>query len=1748
MRENSYLNQVCGKYLLYPKNVNRITEGGARLKNKLKLSTETKPLVTIITVCLNSEKTIEDAIRSVINQTYDNIEYIIIDGASKDHTISILVNYDKYIDYYISEPDNGLYNAINKGLSLATGKYVLILNSDDWYTEDCVETLLNEKYRNNADIVSSLAYIVSQDKEIKRIAGLIPFDESIRLRMTLRHETMLIPSKIYNAVGYYDEQFKVIADFEFVIRLYDACYYIYEVPKPLHYHRDTGISHKNKKQLQEERYLLLEKQFPDINKNDLSILADRKKLFLYAKPDKLLYYKKLLSKYKSQMSFVKAILSFLKFVSTTYINHIEQYKDLYIQHKTLLDSQIANDNSEISQNNKVSIYWNAENVEILQSIDDYETSKYSKDTLKVSANKSSLKVLTLSSLASDGAGTGTLRRINALRNIGVDARLISFVSNQEESYLGRLIPVIKSIDNNKPGKVWDFVREKAVLPAKQESGYCAKELFSLTDSIIDYRQLDTLFKKYDIIHLHWCVGMVDYIKGMDVLSNQSVVWTLADMNPFTGGCHYSFGCDEYKNECKKCPQLGKESDLAHKHWKIKKHFIDNIDIQFICPSNWLATKAKESSLLRNKKVHIIKNALPINKLRPHDKKAARKLLGLPIDKKLILFGATNITNYRKGIDLLQQALNTFRNEYDAKNVELVTFGRGKVNFDLKKHNLGHVKTEEELSVIYSAADIYLFTSREDNAPLTAGESLLCGTPVVGFSVGYLPEIIQHKVTGYLSGNFNTLDLAYGIDWALKNICVDNNIANKCRQTAVETHEPNTTALRHKRLYDQIITEKKEKNYKTISNNIKTLDMTVHIIIPCLSMADQIDETIQSIIYQTANPNIYMYLLDKGSKAHTINVANKWNYIISCDKKIKPFRSCNVALLRNFNSSNIESILQIACEYNIEPNSYIGLVSPGDLLDIDAFETIWEHINIDESINIIDVLNKKPINIYNSEISKDINNESFKIYQQLKQFGVLARKRYVFKKSYYITKNNKKTTNENDEQLSKAKNTINDTQLPALINDENIRGKNKSLTHEKNFIIKTYPNLSIFKKNIDTTKKLRVCIATMEIFGPQLTGGIATTYYYLARSLANDGHEVDILLLNGPQCQNKTIEYWINYYNNLGIKLIPLEISNIDMCIFSKRWHRLYYSFYQWLSEQKTYDIVHTSEFRGCACYALAAKRSGLAFTKTLFVVKTSSPYIWNRFYQKLPIENLDMFGLMGAEQATVELADIVIGGSAHLLSFMEFIGYRMPMGRLFVQPNIIDMSNIQVDDKRNIKSDLIYSNEIVYFGRLEQRKGLEIFCEALDKLVYNNCLPKKVTFLGKHGVKLPQLTNQPDQNNITYINNRATKWPFKIEIIDNYNQHQANQYLVDEPRIAIMPSIIENSSMAVYETLYHKIPFIATATGGTPELIHPDDRKYCLCKPDPISLAKKIENVLTKGCKIPRCSFDNKKNVLEWKNFHDHIGQYIKKNGNPNIIANEVKSHNYLISNASNNHATQKHGLIIAYFGDIENLSNIFLYLDNMIKPGFDCILVMVSKLSNDDEEIKNLINLHTNLNVLIENVISQSLGQIFNTGAKILTENGVDYCTFIRSDIHVLKSNFLKTIRNVFKNNKISLCASFYKRITNNKTQTIMPLINDICLGIIDKSAICGDVITIQNNELFQLNGFSEEYGLDGIVQEIYAKMILNDKNALLVPISLYLEYPDKSLIRLSKDSGIVNSIFPLLERTNYYTKRLILLSLNAN
>lgn len=746
--------KITRRFLRYPDLTgNRQAEGGLRLTGQPIAGTLDTPLVSVITVCFNAAATIEQTLRSVQAQTYGAVEHIVVDGASTDGTIDILRRHEGRLAYYVSEPDDGLYYAMNKGLELAQGDYILILNADDWYAEHCLRTLLDAQVTANADFVSALANYIDDAGHITHLQPSFPFDAGIYFRMPLRHETMLVPAWIYDIEGPYDTRYLINADRALTTRLFARGYKHYEVPEPLMCFRNSGVSSTQMDALEKERARMLARYFPGLSPSDLATLSRLDTLT----PDRL-----------SQ-------------IARSYTRPL------------FCDAARALAADRRARGDKA---WQSATPEMFGTL----------SSIQHRVLEEPLNIATLITSDHGGAGIGSLRRVEALRRSGHNAEVYCLFNKTNLPYVDQLAPRIDGGRRASSKAVHEAWREAAVLSRSEEPALSANELFSKTGTVVDFRTTRPVFEAADIVHMHWVSGVLDY-ENADQLADRPVVWTLADMNAFTGGCHYSEGCEGYRHECRDCPLLGGASDLAHRNWQIKRDAYAKIpDLHVICPSQWLADCARESSLLGDRPVHMIPNALPVRRFTPTNRLVARRRLGLPLNARLVAFGADNLGNRRKGGDILRDAVGQLKKMGKADGVEGLFFGANTLDLGIPAHSMGHVSDEVRMSLIYSAADVFAFPSREDNAPLTVAEALLSGAPVVGFPVGNVPELVSHLDTGYIAVYEDAADFARGLAWALKAPNLPSTLERRLRgHLRTRRHnDPDIAVARHIALYQALL--------------------------------------------------------------------------------------------------------------------------------------------------------------------------------------------------------------------------------------------------------------------------------------------------------------------------------------------------------------------------------------------------------------------------------------------------------------------------------------------------------------------------------------------------------------------------------------------------------------------------------------------------------------------------------------------------------------------------------------------------------------------------------------------------------------------------------------------------------------------------------------------------------------------------------------------------------------------------------
>lgn len=391
------------------------------------------------------------------------------------------------------------------------------------------------------------------------------------------------------------------------------------------------------------------------------------------------------------------------------------------------------------------------------------------------------------------SGNAALRLHSAMLEAGIDSTMLSLsadVSGERIRHLHNVYQIISFFDE----KILRYLTRKAV----KKFG-----LFSfpvLGSNISNKNQI----RNADIIYLHWINGgflNLHSIKKL-VKLNKPVVFFMHDMWTITGGCHHSFQCEKYKEECNRCQIFSeqKENDLSRIEFVRKARLLASFNnFYFIAPSTWLYNCTKQSKLTVDKPVFYIPNIIDNKLFKPFGKALAKQILNINTDKTVISFGAISVNSPYKGLDYLKSALRLLEAKLEVDKCLILVFGSAcdkqmseDIPYEIKF--LGKLRDDLSTVITYNASDVFIAPSLADNLPTTVMESLCCGTPVVGFNVGGIPDMISHKVNGYLAKYKDAEDLSTGIMY-----CLENNIHGKL----LPVFEPDNVIKKHLDLFGSL---------------------------------------------------------------------------------------------------------------------------------------------------------------------------------------------------------------------------------------------------------------------------------------------------------------------------------------------------------------------------------------------------------------------------------------------------------------------------------------------------------------------------------------------------------------------------------------------------------------------------------------------------------------------------------------------------------------------------------------------------------------------------------------------------------------------------------------------------------------------------------------------------------------------------------------------------------------------------------
>lgn len=361
-----------------------------------------------------------------------------------------------------------------------------------------------------------------------------------------------------------------------------------------------------------------------------------------------------------------------------------------------------------------------------------------------------MKILCVGTTENGGAGIAMRRLVDSLRSVGASVDILSLQRDDErDPYFGEALP---------PLQVSERVHKHIRRSLRQMRTTVTNTIFTFDWPAWDVASHPAVVDA-DIINLHWVTSFLNpaIIRRL-VETGKPIVWTLHDQRAFTGGCHYTAGCEAFANECNGCPQLVKRfHHVASRLLREAREYLHEAKLTFVTPSSWLGQELRRSSLFSatTHRHHVIPYGIDLERFSPqHRKPELRERFSLPADGLGLVVGSVSLEESRKGFAFARRALESLAARlravsYPGPQPFVVTFGRGTPEVaGIPCYHLGPLDEAGVISAL-NAGDVFFTMTREDNLPNTVMEAIACGVPVIGTRVGGVPDMIKHGDQGWL---------------------------------------------------------------------------------------------------------------------------------------------------------------------------------------------------------------------------------------------------------------------------------------------------------------------------------------------------------------------------------------------------------------------------------------------------------------------------------------------------------------------------------------------------------------------------------------------------------------------------------------------------------------------------------------------------------------------------------------------------------------------------------------------------------------------------------------------------------------------------------------------------------------------------------------------------------------------------------------------------------------------------------------
>ncbi|EFK05561.1 glycosyltransferase, group 1 family protein [delta proteobacterium NaphS2] len=487
-----------------------------------------------------------------------------------------------------------------------------------------------------------------------------------------------------------------------------------------------------------------------------------------------------------------------------------------------------------------------------------------------------MKILQLSTYdIRGGAARATYRLHLGLRNKGQDSRMLVRYKNTDDDSVSEVCPE----QNTDATFFLEVPVQEHYINAHRTE--LSNTLFSLPYPGYDVSH-SALVQDADIINLHWVSRFQSPVTLKHIFAlGKPVVWTLHDQWAFTGGCHYSSGCEKYRSNCIECPQLTQDSfSLTEAVLHDKEELFRNANLTIVAPSRWMGRCARESRLFKSLRIEVIANSLETDIYCPVSKKQAKERLDIPQDVVTFLFGAVDGTEKRKGFVELVAAIklcrqnSVFQELLRKDKLRLLCFGNPNEQLErigIPFVSLGKLKTDKDIRDAYSAADIFLLPSLEDNLPNTILESLSCGTPVVAFDVGGIPDMVTDGVNGLLINAFDIPKMGE----AIVSLSLDSHkraaMGKAGRERATMDYALEVQAKNYLGLYEDLLNQNQSSKVDEKKRQCSTLRTEDNFAISCSATGASLNTTLGSRFGAVYDDMLFVTL-----KSYAPHIHKQWN--------------------------------------------------------------------------------------------------------------------------------------------------------------------------------------------------------------------------------------------------------------------------------------------------------------------------------------------------------------------------------------------------------------------------------------------------------------------------------------------------------------------------------------------------------------------------------------------------------------------------------------------------------------------------------------------------------------------------------------------------------------------------------------------------------------------------------------------------------------------------------------------------------